>query len=186
MNHADPETIKNINAAALKEFTDKGFKNASLRNIVKEAGVTTGAFYGYYKSKEELFDKIVGGHAKHLTEVFTASKDNDYSDYGKSRISELTMYTYRNWQGMKLLVAGSDGTQYENFFHELTNKTVEGMKPYMKGVTDDFAHALVSGMFASYCELVIHDAQRCEAGTTMFLLWQFYEAGWKQLLTNPD
>lgn len=31
---------------------------ASLRNIVKTAGVTTGAFYGYYKSKEEAKEYI--------------------------------------------------------------------------------------------------------------------------------
>ena len=49
-------TLDNIHKAAKKEFLDKGFQMASLRNIVKNAGVTTGAFYGYYKSKEELFD----------------------------------------------------------------------------------------------------------------------------------
>lgn len=44
-------TLDNIHKAAKKEFLDKGFQMASLRNIVKNAGVTTGAFYGYYKSK---------------------------------------------------------------------------------------------------------------------------------------
>lgn len=56
-------TLKNIQKAAKKEFLEKGFKSASLRNIVKEAGVTTGAFYGYYRSKEALFDAIVGEQA---------------------------------------------------------------------------------------------------------------------------
>ena len=36
--------------AAKKEFLEKGFLGASLRTIVKLAGVTTGAFYGYYRS----------------------------------------------------------------------------------------------------------------------------------------
>ena len=36
------------------------------RNIVKNAGVTTGAFYGYYKSKEELFDALVGKQYEHI------------------------------------------------------------------------------------------------------------------------
>ena len=31
------------------EFLDKGFQGASLRNIVKEAGVTTASFYWYYR-----------------------------------------------------------------------------------------------------------------------------------------
>ena len=38
----------------------KGFRGAPLRNIVKSVGMTTGAFYGYYKSKEELFEALVG------------------------------------------------------------------------------------------------------------------------------
>ncbi|MFR4773937.1 MAG: TetR/AcrR family transcriptional regulator [Ruminococcus sp.] len=41
-------TQTRILAAAKTEFLEKGFRNASLRTIVKLAGVTTGAFYGYY------------------------------------------------------------------------------------------------------------------------------------------
>ena len=41
-------TLDNIHKAAKKEFLDKGFQMASLRNIVKNAGVTTGALYGRY------------------------------------------------------------------------------------------------------------------------------------------
>ena len=39
-------TLERIQQAAIKEFTEKGFQGASLRQIVKQAGVTTGAFYG--------------------------------------------------------------------------------------------------------------------------------------------
>ena len=45
-------TLQKILEAAREEFLAKGFQSASLRNIVKTAGVTTGAFYGYYKRKE--------------------------------------------------------------------------------------------------------------------------------------
>ena len=38
-------TLKKIQEAAMAEFLDKGFQGASLRQIVKNAGVTTGAFY---------------------------------------------------------------------------------------------------------------------------------------------
>ena len=55
-----------IQQAALEEFSDKGFFGASLRQIVKNAGVTTGAFYGYFSSKEALFASIVEPHATAL------------------------------------------------------------------------------------------------------------------------
>lgn len=43
-----------FDTAAMEEFLNKGFQNTSLRQIVKTAGVTTGAFYGYFSSKDAL------------------------------------------------------------------------------------------------------------------------------------
>ena len=56
------ETLTRIHQAAVDEFLEKGFTDASLRQIVKNAGVTTGAFYGYYSSKEALFTALVEPH----------------------------------------------------------------------------------------------------------------------------
>ena len=59
-------TLEKIQDAALAEFLDKGFQGAFLRQIVKNAGVTTGAFYGYFSSKEALFNALVEPHAAAL------------------------------------------------------------------------------------------------------------------------
>ena len=48
-------TLERIHQAAKREFLEKGYKGASLRNIVRSLSMTTGAFYGYYKIKEQLF-----------------------------------------------------------------------------------------------------------------------------------
>ena len=37
---------------------------------MKSVGMTTGAFYGYYKSKEELFEALVGEHYAYLLGCF--------------------------------------------------------------------------------------------------------------------
>lgn len=66
-------TLEHIHIAAKKEFLEKGFRSASLRNIVKSAGVTTGAFYGYYSSKEELFAALVDEHYKYLLTKYKQS-----------------------------------------------------------------------------------------------------------------
>ena len=44
------DTQRRILEVGKREFLEKGFKDASLRSIVKEAGFTQGAFYGYYGS----------------------------------------------------------------------------------------------------------------------------------------
>ena len=63
-------TLARIRQAAMQEFLDKGFQGASLRQIVKNAGVTTGAFYGYFSSKEALFNALVEPHAAALMGKF--------------------------------------------------------------------------------------------------------------------
>ena len=46
MEEKSSVTLDNILQAAMGEFSDKGFLGASLRQIVKKDGVTTGAFNG--------------------------------------------------------------------------------------------------------------------------------------------
>ena len=70
MEENSPTTLKKIQEAAMDEFLDKGFLGASLRQIVKNAGVTTGAFYGYFSSKEALFNALVEPHAAALMGKF--------------------------------------------------------------------------------------------------------------------
>ena len=64
------DTLERIQQAAMEEFSEKGFLGASLRKIVKNAGVTTGAFYGYFSSKEALFASLVEPHAAALMGKF--------------------------------------------------------------------------------------------------------------------
>ena len=59
-----------IQEAARAEFLDKGFQGTSLWQIVKNAGVTTGAFYGYFSSKEAPFNALVEPHATALMGKF--------------------------------------------------------------------------------------------------------------------
>ena len=46
MEEKSPDTLERILQAALEEFSEKGFLGASLRQIVKHAGLTPGAVYG--------------------------------------------------------------------------------------------------------------------------------------------
>ena len=51
MEEKSTATLEKIQQAAMDEFAEKGFLGASLRQIVKQAGVTTGAFYGYFPAR---------------------------------------------------------------------------------------------------------------------------------------
>lgn len=48
------ETRDRILDAALRQFRERGFEKATMRDIALEAGVATGAAYYYFRSKEDL------------------------------------------------------------------------------------------------------------------------------------
>lgn len=55
-NKAETEqTIQNLINIARHHFTAYGYANASLEEIVKEAGLTRGALYHHFKNKKGLF-----------------------------------------------------------------------------------------------------------------------------------
>lgn len=51
--HTETEILN----AALRLMREKGFEAVTVREICREAGITTGAFYHHFQSKEELFSK---------------------------------------------------------------------------------------------------------------------------------
>ncbi len=198
MNHADPATIKNIHEAALNEFMEKGYSGASLRSIVKAAGVTTGAFYGYYSSKEELFDVLVSEAADELRAIFSEAwqipETDDKQEIIESyrlmelrRMTRLTKYSFDEPGIVRLLVCGSDGTKYSRLFHELTELEIEHSEALMDAigkhpVSREFEHIIISGMFKSFQELIEHNITRCSAGNAMKVLGEFHIAGWMRIL----
>ncbi|MEI6609067.1 MAG: TetR/AcrR family transcriptional regulator [Deltaproteobacteria bacterium] len=55
----DSEKKKIIIDAALKLFSKKGYTRARMMDIAKEAGMSYGLLYHYYKSKDAIFETIV-------------------------------------------------------------------------------------------------------------------------------
>jgi AcrR family transcriptional regulator len=52
-------TLAKIMQAALKEFGERGFSDASIVGITQRAKVALGTFYTYFNSKEEVFQALV-------------------------------------------------------------------------------------------------------------------------------
>ncbi len=53
------KTLRKILTAALEEFGDRGFSEASIVGITRRAKVALGTFYTYFDSKEEVFRALV-------------------------------------------------------------------------------------------------------------------------------
>ncbi|MFD6209493.1 TetR/AcrR family transcriptional regulator, partial [Peribacillus sp. NPDC060253] len=51
----DKEKQDRIINAAIKEFAQKGYDNASTNEIVKEAGISKGLLFHYFQNKKQLY-----------------------------------------------------------------------------------------------------------------------------------
>ena len=55
----DQKTKQDILNTAMRLFAEKGLENVKVEDVVKEVGVTRGAFYHYFKSREELIAGVM-------------------------------------------------------------------------------------------------------------------------------
>ena len=203
MNENEKTTLDAILTAAKDEFLDKGFKSASLRRIVKNAGVTTGAFYGYYKSKEELFNALVDepyntflGMYKETQENFTQlSPEEQKINMGVQSgecMNRMMKYAYEHKDSFRLLLCCADGTKYENMVHDMVQIEVDATHAfagvmekmgYPKYTVDPvLEHMLVSGLFSAFFEVIIHDIPYENAVKYLHELRDFHTAGWQKIM----
>ena len=81
------ETQELILASAKKHFLNYGFKSASLRKIVSDAGFALGAYYGHYKAKEDLFCTLLDKTVQGLSSILIASPITRYLGESSNAIS---------------------------------------------------------------------------------------------------
>lgn len=197
------ETQQKILECGKREFLEKGFKDASLRKIVKEAGFTQGAFYGYYPDKESLFVSLVSEAADGLVRQFKSAHQVYYDliEAENTKISrELSVkhlryfvnYIYDHFDAFKLVLCCSEGTKYENYIHELVEFEVESAKEYYRllekagkiegRVSDELHHMITSAYFTAVFETVVHDMSREKAMKYTAELATFFNAGWDGIM----
>lgn len=203
MIESEHTTLGLIHAAAKEEFLKKGFKSASLRNIVKTAGVTTGAFYGYYGSKEELFDALVGEQYETFMNCYCRAQQDfaglppeeqpeNMGSISGNCMHDMLLYAYENLDEFKLILCCSEGTRYAGMIDEMVEIEVKGTHDYLKvlntlgrpspEIDSRLEHILITGMFNAFFELVIHEMPLCEAEKYLTEMREFYTAGWMKIM----
>ena len=127
MNQNDRENSKElIIRAGKQEFLKYGYKGASLRNICKQAGVTTGAFYFQFENKEQLLDEILRPVITYFSAMVQKSTREEFEGESSSADGDEHMlemlWNYK--EECQILLEGTAGTGYEKVFGELQ----EGLK----------------------------------------------------------
>ena len=75
MQQRSEETRTKILDSAIKLFSTRGFNAASVDDICEEAGISKGAFYHHFESKQALFLALLDGWLQAIENAMEASKD---------------------------------------------------------------------------------------------------------------
>ena len=97
------ESKEHIIIVASRLFMQKSYKEVTMSEIVKETGLSKGAFYYYFKSKEELFSEVLTYFFLNVTELtydkYTSeSLHQFYHDVAKG-INSLTGFYIEKFKG---------------------------------------------------------------------------------------
>lgn len=200
---ADKNTKKQIENVGISVFLSEGYESASLRNIARLAGVTTGAIYGYYANKQALFESLVAEPVATLVHRFQATLELTgkavsreqvtavYDQSGKD-LEWMVDYIYDHFDAFKLILCSGSGTGYENYIDGLVAIEMQATKNFIqtlihagyspKPVDDELMHILANALFSGIFEVVRHDMDRERARSHVEHLVEFSMAGWNRLL----
>ena len=185
-----------------EEFLAKGYKDASLREIGKKSGFTLGAFYGYFSSKEALFEAIVQERAEALYACFfqaqtmfaalpEGKQKKEMDNVSNRSLLEMLDIIYEDFDIFKLIFFRAEGTKYENYLQRFIDLEIESTIGFIKTLqkeglaaqaNDELVHILASAMFSGMMEVVDHDMSKEKAVRYVIQLRDFYSAGWHRLL----
>lgn len=196
------DTEKNILNTARKHFLKNGFSGASLRNIVKDAGLTTGAFYKYYPTKEALFDALTDQYIEHIYQIYdrvvedfeklsAKEQTSNMSDTSGDGMDQMIDYIYEHYDNFRLLLKCGDSGKFETFIHNMVDREMRSSLEYVKKMKEDgieipivgesLMHMIYTGFFSSIFQIIEHDIDKETAKRNVHKLREFNTGGWERL-----
>jgi len=163
------ETKQKIVKAANILISAKGFENISIEDIAKEAGVSTGSFYTYFKRKEDVVEELSRTDFFQLAKIVNEMTEKDIierlrrycNDFlkgiEKTGIEICRQWTRNNLSPTNILINGEKTTKYKYDYRAMQSVLAEGIK--RRELTDDlpiddlalFFNAQLYGLMIAWC-----------------------------------
>ncbi len=183
-------------------FLELGYEGANLRDICKDAGITTGAFYRHFKDKEDLFSALVqpaydaffrvnaDGNNRGFNNLDSEMK-LDLLENMKVTSRGLVEVIFSNKEDFILLINCSKGTSFEHFVEKVIEVEEEETMIFLQmiiekgydcvNLTKQQLHTIMSAQCYALFEVVRHDIEKEEALEQVSILIEFFYEGWKKI-----
>ncbi len=183
---------------SLKEFLEKGYNDASLRNIAGAAGVSTSTIYTRFKDKEGLFNyliapvyKLPAAMEEILESFFSMSvskQKEEFDSAGDKGFLRAVDMIYADYPSYKLLVSCSPGNIYNDFLEKLIDMDVRYTMIYLKEmksralrsgrINEGFCRVVSTSFYSAVFYCVERDMTKKEAAKYIDELRSFHGRGW--------
>ena len=188
------ETQIKILDQAKKQFLEHGYKSASLRQIVKNAGFTLGAFYGYYASKEELFNALVDETAMGIVSILKGISDEmdalpkeermmKMSSIYITHLPSLVDYLFDHHDEVILLFSKSEGTKYQNYLNQIQGNSQSNTVSRIEGSTQGIGmnpmtlKMIMNSYYSMIFNVIVSGMKKEDVLNVMIEIQEFYQYG---------
>ena len=189
----DKRLDSRILSSARAEFLTHGYQRASLREICKNAGVTTGAIYTRYQGKGGLFEAVIGQTINDIELLFTYDKrPNLREENGRFFLSWLPTadtlmaivdFLYDHYEDFRLLLCCSAGSKYSDFLHTFIENSTQSVWNHFTKTNDERPivvdkeelHLMLTTFWTAVFETVVHEFSREKATDYCKVLARFFD-----------
>lgn len=200
MQYPKEDVQNRILHIAEEVFFEKGYKDASMREIASRSGVTVSNIYHYFTNKDDIFRSILKPVINDLYAMIYEHNTNQMTievfwnpDYQKVSVQKYIDLVSEHRDRLRLLLFQAQGSTLENFRAEYTNlmtRTISVFFQEMKlkyphinvSITEFFIHLNTVWLFALLEELVWHHIKKDEMQKFITEYVAFETAGWKELM----
>lgn len=158
------QTEQKLIKSGKEEFLKKGYAKANLRDICKNAGVTTGAFYFSFENKEALLSAILAPVITDYEKMCStfARREDDDPNTADDNERQMMEYLSEHRTEAIILMEKSAGSRYEKFRPQISQQMQAAFTSYFTkfmGSTPDaeLVRILVTMRLQGYMELIKGD-----------------------------
>ena len=112
---------KGLQDACKRSWTQYGYKKTSVDELCREAGISKGAFYLFFESKEALFCEVLCSVQEQIRQVASRAMEEQKDRYGAAKALKLI---YREYDKNNFLY-NSNTTDFTIFMNRLTEDQIK-------------------------------------------------------------
>lgn len=161
MQYLKKEVREKILDAAVEEFKNHGYSDASIRNIANNAEISLGNVYRYFTNKEALYFAVINPFMDSIKQ----SIEKDFSFEGKTmkEASEILLAFLVKYSDEILIIRKGNTIHQAAFIKYLTNVISTKFKELLEGVfpeinekisNPDFTDAVAEGFLTSLFDVL--------------------------------